>query len=205
MARLLDELVEAALLEIENASQWPPDATYYFDREAESDPVARVGPAQELLRRVVVSLRFARFQALQVVRQRRQGRQTVRHHSPQLQALVPKGQRDDDELLAPVGQHTLLEGHPLPRVQQELADRRPRLDLPLSRLYDLPRKFLFYFGLLHEQAAAAHDERAYRLFERLRRALRLPAQGDRPMRHAHQLLAAQAQEVREALSDLRQE
>ena len=113
MARLLDELVEAALLEIENASQWPPDATYYFDREAESDPVARVGPAQKLLRRVVVSLRFARFQALQVVRQRRQGGQTVLHHSPQLQALVPKGQRDDDELLAPVGQHTLLEGRPL--------------------------------------------------------------------------------------------
>ena len=153
MARLLDELVEATLLEIESASQWPPGATYYFDREGDPDPVACAGSACKLQRRVVVSLRFARFEAQQVVRQRRQGGQTVLHHSPQLQALVPKGQRYDYELIAQVGQETLLEGRSLQHVQQELSDRRPGLDLPFSSLYDLQRKFLFYFGHLHEQAA----------------------------------------------------
>ena len=153
MAQLLDELVKAALLEIENASQWPSGATYYFDREADSDPVARAGRAQKLLRRVVVSLRFATFQAQQVVRQQRQAGQTVLHHSPPLQALVPKGQRYDYELIAHVGQQTLLEGRPLQHVQHELEQRRPRLDIPFSSLYDLQRKFLFYFGQLHQQAA----------------------------------------------------
>ena len=156
MPILLDELVEAALLQIKTASELPSDATYYFDRDSDPDQAAADGgAAQKRLRRVVVSLRFGAFEAKQVVRQERPGNPTVLHHSPQLQMLVPKGQRYDYELIAHVGEQTFLQGRKLQHVHQELSHRRPALDIPFSSLYDMQRKFLFYFGQLHQQAAPA--------------------------------------------------
>ena len=67
-----------------------------------------------------------------------------------LAALVPKGGKYGYDLIADVGTQTFLEGRGLQAVAAEL---RP-LGIPFSSLHDMALKFLYYFGLLHQQYAA---------------------------------------------------
>ena len=102
---------------------------------------------QKTIRRQVVTLELSAFQALEVVRT------TSDHqvrHSPRLAALVPKGGKYGYDLIAQVGTQTFLEGGGLRSVAAEL---RP-LGIPFSSLHDMTLKFLYYFGVLHEQYAA---------------------------------------------------
>ena len=56
------------------------------------------------------------------------------------------------DVIAHVGVETYLRGRSLQDIQEELADRRPAIDVPLSTLWDQQQKFLFYLGCLHQQA-----------------------------------------------------
>lgn len=166
---LLNELFEETTLRIQMAAQFPPNAVYRFDRDSsdsdshkqfEAESTEPYWPAQKLLRRVLVSLRFSRFHSKEVVREQesKEGK-TLLHHSPQLEAVVPKGHRYCYDLIAHVGLETFVNGRKLQAVHQELSDdERRRLQIPFSSFYDVQYKFLFYFGELHRQAATVLKE-----------------------------------------------
>jgi len=154
---LVNELCDLHREELETAAQLPIHATYRFDRTV-SQTTDVSCPAQKMTRRTVVSLNFSRFQAKEVVRQEKCQGQTRTHHSPQLAAVVPKGGRYAYDLIAHVGVQSFLKGRPLQDVWQQLNDQRPSLNIPFSSLYDVQRKFLYYFGQLHAQAAGRIKE-----------------------------------------------
>jgi hypothetical protein len=120
----------------------PDGLCHRFDQPAEEQ--MRV---QKTIRRQVVTLELSGFQSLEVVR-------TTSDHqvrrSPRLAALVPKGGKYGYDLIARVGTQTFLEGRGLQAVAAEL---RP-LGIPFSSLHDMALKFLYYFGLLHQEYAA---------------------------------------------------
>jgi hypothetical protein len=151
---LVNELREQERLRLETFSQLPAQATYLFD--AASPEPERAGErlrVQKTRVRTVRSLDFSEFQAKEVLRHDT-GREATRvHRSPQLESLVPAGGRYAYDVIAYVGMKTFLEGRKLADVQQALAERRPPLDIPLSSLYDVGLKFLFYLGELHRQSA----------------------------------------------------
>jgi len=97
-------------------------------------------------RRHVVTLKLEQFQAIEVVRTTGQ-KKPARVDSP-LCDLVPKGNTYGYDLIAYVGCETFLRGRKLEDVARDL----PR-SIPLSSLFDLQHKFLFYFGHVHRQAA----------------------------------------------------
>ncbi len=102
--------------------------------------------------RTVVSLELGCFRAREIVRQQ-EGQQV--HHSTQLASLVPPGARYGFDLIAHVAVESFLRGHSLQDIHKDLARRPNPLKVPLSTLWDLQRKFLFYLGHLHQQAAAS--------------------------------------------------
>ncbi len=102
--------------------------------------------------RTVVSLELGCFRAREIVRY--QEGQRV-HHSTQLASLVPPGARYGFDLIAHVAVESFLRGHSLQDIRRDLASRLDPLEVPLSTLWDLQRKFLFYLGHLHQQAAAS--------------------------------------------------
>jgi hypothetical protein len=102
--------------------------------------------------RTVVSLELGCFQAREIVRHQ-EGQQVC--HSTQLANLVPPGARYGFDLIAHVAVESFLRGHSLKDIRRDLASRPNPLRVPLSTLWDLQRKFLFYLGHLHQQAAAS--------------------------------------------------
>jgi hypothetical protein len=122
----------------------PAELVYRFD----SDGAA--GPVQKTTRRQVVTPQFARAEVLQVHRQPAAG--AAASVSP-LARLVPPGGSYGYDLIAHVGCQTFLRGRTLTCVAQELPP------MPFNSLYDVQAKFLFYFGHLHRQRAAAVAER----------------------------------------------
>lgn len=159
IATLVLDLAERTTLEIETLSQLPAEATYRFDNDvAACERSGSSLPAHKLVPRTVVSLRLSQFQSREVVRKDREQRPTLWRHSPELEALVPQGQRYGYDLIAHVGVHTLLKGRTLQEIHDELLQHKPSLDLPCSSLYDVQRKFLFYLGELHRQAVPVIKE-----------------------------------------------
>jgi len=151
---LIHELRDAHRQELETATQLPAHATYHFDRERPADQAAAGSlPVRKTMRRTVVSLRFCRFESREVVRQETGTQRTVVHRSPQLAAVVPKGGRYAYDLIAHVGVQTFLRGRTLQDVARELSEGQPSLKIAFSSLYEVQRKFLFYLGHLHHQAA----------------------------------------------------
>lgn len=102
--------------------------------------------------RTVVSLELGCFRAREIVRDH-EGQQVC--HSTQLANLVPQGTRYGFDLIAHVAVESFLRGRSLEDIRNDLASRPNPLMVPSSTLWDLQRRFLFYLGHLHQQAAAS--------------------------------------------------
>jgi len=149
VAALLQELRDDAVTELRAAARWPAGAGYTFDRDPAA--VRTQEPPPGVLKttcRQLVSRRFDRFESREVVRGEGQAGSYRIVHSAQLAALVPPGCRYTYDLIAYVGVETLLHGRSLKDMAVDLAELR----IPVSSLYELQQKFLFYFGHLHRQS-----------------------------------------------------
>ncbi|MCP4458081.1 MAG: hypothetical protein GY816_08675, partial [Cytophagales bacterium] len=80
-------------------------------------------------------------------------RKALPFHSPKLAILVPSGARYAYDLIALVGRQSYLEDRKLNSIHEEIINRHKLPHIPFSSLYDLQRKFLFYLGEVHRQAA----------------------------------------------------
>jgi len=110
-------------------------------------------PVQKVVRRTVVSLQHGRFQACEIIRQQTHNTDPVIERSVLLADTVAPGGRYAFDLISHVGVESYLCGRSLQDIRQELIDRTPTLDIPISSLWDQQQKFLFYLGHLHAQAA----------------------------------------------------
>jgi len=112
-------------------------------------------PASPVLKvacRTVVSLQHGRFQACETIRQQTHHPDPAIERSALLPGLVAPGARYAFDLISHVGVESYLRGRSLQHIRQELIDRIPTLDIPISSLWDQQQKFLFYLGHLHAQA-----------------------------------------------------
>jgi hypothetical protein len=146
---LVNELRENVNMQLETASQLPNQAKYTFESQLEFKGEKLF--VQKTGHRTVVSLNFSKFQAREVIRERRENGKALTFHSPRLTSIVPSGARYAYDLIDFVGRKSYLEGCKLKSIQEE--KQQGLLDIPLSSLYDLQRKFLFYLGEVHRQAA----------------------------------------------------
>ncbi len=146
---VVNELRETVNRELKTVSQLPSQAEYIFDSPAEFKGKPLV--AQKTLHRTVVSLNFSKFKAREIVRTGK--KKTLTFHSPTLANIVPPGARYAYDLIAFVGRKTYLEGHRLKTIHEEMINQHGLPHIPFSSLYDLGRKFLFYLGEVHRQAA----------------------------------------------------
>ncbi len=147
---LVQQLRDGCVADAQSAAGLPERARYRFDRDTTGSETTT--PPLKILKttgRQVVSLRFARFESQEIVRQEHSPAGPVTCHSPELAAVVPRGNRYAYDLMAYVGVESLLRGRKL----QDLALELDALQIPFSSLCDVQRKFMFYFGHLHRQAA----------------------------------------------------
>lgn len=147
---VVNELRENINRELKTVSQLPPLAEYTFDSPAEFKGKPLL--VQKTGHRTVVSLNFSKFKAREVIRTGKNRAVTV--HSPKLANLVPSGARYAYDLIAFVGRKIYLEGHRLKTIHEEVINQHGLPHIPFSSLYDLGRKFLFYLGEVHRQAAS---------------------------------------------------
>lgn len=110
-------------------------------------------PVLKVARRTVVSLQHGRFRACETIRQETHDTDTVVERSTLLPNIVARGGRYAFDLISYVGVESYLHGRSLQDIRQELMDRTPTLDIPISSLWDQQQKFLFYLGHVHAQAA----------------------------------------------------
>jgi hypothetical protein len=152
---LANKLQENVIKELETLSQFPAPLRYRFDRPFNSSESQQQAlTVQKTSKRTIVSINFSTFQAKEVVREERKKDAISTHHSPELEAIAPRGARYAYDLIAFVGIRSFLEGRKLTEIQKELLNQRPFCHVPLSSLYDAQHKFLFYLGELHQQASA---------------------------------------------------
>ena len=159
MLALLHKVEQQAREQLQQAAVLPAEVRLRFDPAREVSwipgphaPTAPHGGVQKTARRTVVSLEHGRFQACETVRQAAGDGCPGPGRSAQLAEIVPAGARYGFDLIAHVGVETYLHGRSLQDLREELARRRPAVDIPLSTLWDQQQKFLFYLGCLHRQA-----------------------------------------------------
>lgn len=162
---LLHEVEQQAREQLQQAAILPAEVRLRFDPAREASwipgphaPTTPHGGVQKTARRTVVSLEHGRFQACETVRQAAGDGHPVPGRSVRLAKIVPSGARYGFDLIAHVGVETYLHGRSLQDLREELARRRPAIDIPLSTLWDQQQKFLFYLGCLHRQATPALRE-----------------------------------------------
>jgi len=156
---VVNTLVSSLTVQIELAGRLPETAVYRFDRVFGPGALAREQvPAHKLAARTVVTREFSRFESREVIRRQPGGADTVIQRSPELAAVVPKGQRYGYNLLSYVGLESLLYGRRLQEIQTALKQDGPRCEIPLSSLFELQRKSLLYLGAAHRQAASSVRE-----------------------------------------------
>jgi hypothetical protein len=151
VAMLVNELRESVNMQLEIVSQFPPQAGYTFE-----SPLKFKGKklfVQKTGNRTVVSLNFSKFQAREVIRKRKEDGEILTFHSPKLMSIVPSGARYAYDLIVFVGTKSYTGGRKLKSIQEEISNQYGLPYIPLSSLYDLQRKFLFYLGEVHRQAA----------------------------------------------------
>jgi len=139
------------LQQVEMESQLPLEAEYKFDPLSAQELGGNHLYVQKTTRRTVVSLNFSKFQAKEVIREDK--KKALPLHCPELAALVPSGARYAYDLIAFVGRKSYLEGCKLNSIHDEIINHHRLPHIPFSSLYDLQRKFLFYLGEVHRQAA----------------------------------------------------
>ena len=148
---LVNELQDDVRLQLKSVSKLPSQAEYRFDSPLEFKGQKLF--VQKTTNRTVVSLNFSKFQAKEVIRERRENGRRLTFHSPRLKSVVPSGARYAYDLIAFVGIKSYQEGRRLKSIQEEINNRYGVASIPFSSLYDLQRKFLFYLGEVHRQAA----------------------------------------------------
>ena len=148
---LVNELRESVNMQLETVSRLPPQAEYTFESPLEFEGKKLF--VQKTGHRSVVSLNFSKFQAREVIREKKEDGKTLTFHSPRLMSIVPSGAGYAYDLIAFVGRKSYLEGHKLKSIQEEIINQHGLPYIPFSSLYDLQRKFLFYLGEVHRQAA----------------------------------------------------
>jgi hypothetical protein len=139
------------LQQVEMESRLPFEAEYKFDPLSAEEHAGNHLCVQKSTRRTVVSLNFSKFQAKEVIRKDK--KKALPLHCPELAALVPSGARYAYDLIAFVGRKSYLEGRQLSSIHDEIINHHRLPHIPFSSLYDLQRKFLFYLGEVHQQAA----------------------------------------------------
>jgi len=145
--QLLQHVSQYASGQLQQAAALPPNVRLDFDPAAE-EPLSAT-EVVKTARRTVIGL-AGRLEAREIVRRQRDNGGL--HRSTQLAGLVPRGANYTFDVIAHVGLESWLRGHRLADIQQDLADRRPAIWIPISTLYDQQQKFLFYLGHLHQQA-----------------------------------------------------
>lgn len=159
VADLALQLVHQQIDELQACAALPEDAEYVFDalRRLE-DGVDGAGSGATTVcktrRRRIVTLKHGAFYAREVVRTCRPphgGCQTVA--SEELARLVASGCRYGYDVVAHVGVQSFLHGRRLEEIQDQLRAAQPALDIPLSTLDELRRRFLFYVGRMQQTAA----------------------------------------------------
>ena len=111
------------------------------------------GGVQKTVRRTVVSLQHGPFRACETVRQAAADGRPAPGRSAELAGIVAPRARYGFDVIAQVGVETYLRGRSLCELREELASRQPAVEVPLSTLWDQQQRFLFYLGVLHQQAA----------------------------------------------------
>jgi len=148
---LANELRESLHMQLKTVSELPSQAEYRFESPLEFKGKKLF--VQKTANRTVVSLNFSKFQAREVIRERIEDGKRLTFHSPRLKSVVPSGARYAYDLIAFVGIKSYQEGRKLKPIQEEISNRYGVASIPISSLYDLQRKFLFYLGEVHRQAA----------------------------------------------------
>jgi hypothetical protein len=106
-----------------------------------------------------VTLKHGSFFAREVVRTSRTphgGSQTI--YSDELSRLVAHGCQYGYDVVAHVGVQSFLRGRRLEDIRHDLRAARPALDVPLSSLDELRRRFLFHVGCVQRMAAPRLQE-----------------------------------------------
>jgi hypothetical protein len=157
---LLHQVEQQAREQLRQAAVLPADVRLRFDPARETSPLddphapaTPCGGVRKTACRTVVSLEHGRLQACETVRHAAGDSRPQPGRSAQLAEIVASGARYGFDLIAHVGVETYLHGRCLKDLRGELASRCPAIDIPLSTLWDQQRKFLFYLGCLHRQAA----------------------------------------------------
>jgi hypothetical protein len=134
------------------------DSACLFPQQQQLDFPAVVPPGSpqtrilKTRRRKVVSLALGIFWAREVVRVADTSGGPQIFRSETLRRLVPPKCVFAYDIIVAVGIATLLEGTQLQELQRRWRQRSPALDLPLSTLWNLQRRFLFLLGAMHRQA-----------------------------------------------------
>lgn len=140
--------------QLDTISQLPPYAKYRFDAQSSLSGVAKNDlHIRKTSTRILVSLNFSTFRAKEIIREKREKSKISIHRSSELARIVPPGARYTYDFITFVGTQTYLEGRTLKEIEKELVNRHVGTRIPFSSLYDAQRKFLFYFGALHYNAA----------------------------------------------------
>ncbi len=150
---MVNRLRENFMGQIATLSKLPSGAEYVFGASCSSEeyPVADLS-VQKTRSRTVVSLEYSKFRSKEIVRRKIENGETLTFRSPKLTSIVPSSSKYSFDLIAFVGRKCYLEGYKLKSVNAEIAKRPGLSRIPQSSLYDLQRKFLFYFGELHRRA-----------------------------------------------------
>jgi len=149
--------------QIKASGTLPGDAEYLFDEldqlegltgEVSEDEMTCPTTVRKTRRRKVVTLKYGRFFAREVVREKKtESGETQPVPSCDLARLVAPGCQYGYDVVAHVGLESFLFGRRLQEIQQNLQADEPSLHLPTSSLDELRRRFLFYLGQVHRHAA----------------------------------------------------
>jgi hypothetical protein len=131
---LVNELRESVHMQLNTVGQLPTEAEYRFESPLEFNGQKLF--VQKTANRTVVSLNFSKFQAREVIREKRQGGQKLTFHSPRLTSIVPSGARYAYDLIVLVGIKSYLENRKLKSIQEEISSRYGLPYIAFSSLYD---------------------------------------------------------------------
>ena len=151
---LVNELRDSAAQQLQRISDLPAQAQYTFDTGCSaSESPTKACCIEKTQVRTVVTLNIGMFQAKEVVRREKTNGQSTIRRSLELPMIVAHGQRYGYDLIAKVGCRTYLDGWKMNEIKEEICPLGSGRKIPMSSLYDIQHKFLFYLGELHRQAA----------------------------------------------------
>jgi len=151
VARLVNRLHYEAAAALDDVATLPAKATYTFDPAlSQSDSQASASTVRKTSTRTVVSSELGTFLAREVVRECLVCDTSIVQRSQQLRSTVPKGGRYGYDLITEVGTEHFLNGRSLSDIRSSSLP-----GVPLSSLWDIKHKFLFYLGAMHRMAAPA--------------------------------------------------